>query len=111
MARLKVPFDRHTQVGELEDLLLVLVEIAGERVGVVADQLDRDPLDVRLADVAHAGGADPGRGYNPNRRNKRGAGTAEKGTVTPAIRTNTLAEVFSCVPHCEAIRGGFQAGD
>ena len=46
---------QYAQVGKFEDLLLVGGKIPAEGFRVQADQLDRDPLDVRLADVAHAG--------------------------------------------------------
>ena len=72
--------DRHlavhhdAEVRELEDLLLVVGEIPAKFGRVVPDQFDRDTLDVRLADVAHAAERDPGLGYNRCRRTDRADG-------------------------------------
>jgi hypothetical protein len=77
----------------------------------VTDQLDGDPFDVGLANVAHAGGADPGRGYNPNRRRSAGRPDVVSSVGTPAICTNTLAMVIQGVPQRGAARGGSQDGN
>lgn len=105
-----MPLHRHAEVGELEHLEFVLRKIPGEVLRVMSDEFDRDPFDVGLADVAHAGGADPGRVYNPIPEGPKPVRDAENGTSYPAILTNTLTGVIPCVPKHGAAREGFQYG-